>query len=102
MKLEYSKIENYVSELNNVNKNINNELDRMKSSIVLAKNSWTGKASENYLEDIYDLFSVLEEFSNELNACSLYLKKCSDSYVELNDKIKRQIEEGLYNSKIFN
>lgn len=102
MKLDYGKIEEYVLQLKTINNNMTKELDTIKSCITSINSNWTGSAADNYVSKLSKMSNVFSDFSRELNACALYLQKCSDRYEELDQSIKQEIQDGLINSKIFN
>lgn len=101
MKFSYEKVSGYVQELNSINNNMSKELDNIKSCINSVGSNWTGEASDNYVNKMMKLSNIFDDFSKELNACVLYLQKCSEEYESLESNIKQQIQNGLIESKIF-
>lgn len=102
MKYDYGKIEDYCNQINNINIDMKKQFDLILSIINNVDSSWTGKASEYYINQAKLFSGKFDDFYRELNACTLYLKKCSDSYNQLDKKVKQEINEILSESKIFN
>lgn len=102
MKFSYSKVEELCNQLKSINVDMQKRLDEIKNQISTVNSNWTGIAAEFYLEKSKRLTDKFAEFFNELNACTLYMQKCSDNYETLEKQIQQQINDELKNSKIFN
>lgn len=102
MKYDYTKIEDYCNQMNNINIDMKKQFDLIQSTIDNISSSWTGSAQEYYLKQTKMISSEFDDFCKELNACIAFLKKCSDSYEQLDKRIKQDINDILKESKIFN
>lgn len=98
MKLEYDKVAELCLQMNSINTNMKTCLDNIKNALNSSSNNWSGKASESFLKNITDLSSTFDEFSEELNACILYMKKCSSNYEQVDEQVINGI---LSQSKFF-
>lgn len=98
MKLDYSKVAELCLQMNSINQNMKTYLDNIKSALNSSGNNWSGKASENFLKNITDLSGTFDEFSKELDACILYMKKCSLNYESVDEQVINGI---LSQSKFF-
>lgn len=101
MKYDYSKIEDYSMQINNIKIDMQKQIELVRNIINQINSSWTGSAADYYIKESTKYFSNIEEFLKELDACTSYLRKCSDSYENLDRRVKQDIDNIISESKIF-
>lgn len=101
-KLSYTKVEDYVNKMNNLNSNMAKCFNQIRSDLNSTQSYWTGNASDNFKKMSSKISLNFEDFSRELKCCQYYIQKCSEEYQELDNKNKEEIKEILEQSKIFN
>lgn len=102
MKFSYAKIEDYCSQMKNLNIDMKKQFDSIKDSIRSINSSWTGSASDYYVKQISKVSTDFDEFTKELDNAINYLMKCSDRYDKLDKAIQAEITDSLGNSSFFN
>lgn len=101
MKYDYSKIEDYSMQINKIKIDMQKQIDIIRDIISQVGANWVGSASDYYVKESSNYFSNIDEFIKELDACIAYLRKCSDSYENLDRKVKQDIDNIISESKIF-
>lgn len=101
MNQDYNKVREYCVQMNSVNNDMQKSLENIKLTINMIKNNWSGNVAEDFLQRFTNLSANFYEFSNELNACIQYMKKCSSNYEEIDNEVKKNIESLLATSKFF-
>ena len=102
LKQDYSKVAGYCSEMKVISNNMQKNLDNIKKDMQLSSTSWTGTVANSFFQKTNELSKKFADFSEELNACILYMKKCSLNYEKLDSNIKKNIDSQLSKSKYFN
>lgn len=101
MEFSYTKVEDYIDELENIRIDIEKNLSDIKSIINTINSSWSGIAKDNYINKFNKISLNFDDFSNEIKACTAYMTRSSDRYKELDEKNKEEIQDIIESSNIF-
>lgn len=111
MDISYSQVEAQCNELHSVAKNMKEILDNIDGikTRILNSDSWSGSASNIYVEKLESVSKNFEEVFLEIENSILYMASCSDGYQAVDQQIMREIcsnlkitEPNLSTSNIFN
>ena len=111
MKISYNQVETQCNQLHSVAKNMKELLENINGigSKISNGDSWSGSASDKYIEKLNLISKNFDEIFLEIENSILYMASCSDGYQAIDEKIMNEIcsnlkigEPNLNTSSIFN